>query len=62
VHKQGKDNKLSIPIIATHLVTGEIRHFSGQAEAKRMGVNQGNIQSVLKGKRNAHKNYFWEYA
>ena len=59
--KYGKDNSLSMPIVGTHLKTGNKIYFSGQCEAKRAGFNQGNIQSVLKGKRTHHKDYFWEY-
>jgi hypothetical protein len=59
--KTGKDHLLSIPIIGEHIETGDIITFSGQQEASRYGFNQGNIQSVLKGKRHSHKGYVWRY-
>jgi hypothetical protein len=62
IPKQGKENKLSIPIYGISLVTSEKLFFDSQADAKRYGFNQGNIQSVLSGKRNQHRGYKWFYA
>lgn len=58
----GEKHKLSTPIVATNMLTGEVLNFASQACAKRAGFNQGNIQAVLSGKRLHHKNYFWSYA
>ena len=60
--KYGAENKNSIPIYAVHIQSGEVLHFSSQADAKRQGFNQGNIQSVLRGKRTKHKDFKWFYA
>ena len=60
--KVGKDCVLSKPIIGKNIQTGELIRFDSQADAKRFGFNQGNIQAVLQGKRNHHKQFTWQYA
>lgn len=60
--KTGKDCVLSKPIIGKHIQTGELVRFDSQADARRFGFNQGNIQAVLQGKRNHHKQFTWHYA
>lgn len=60
--KYGIDHKLSKPIFGVHIKTGNVVHFASQADAKRAGFNQGNIQSVLAGNRNKHKDHKWFYA
>ena len=62
VAKVGKDNVLSVPIVGINQITGEKIHFPSQADARRAGFNQGNIQAVLKGARSQHKQYVWAYA
>ena len=62
VAKIGKDNVLSVPIVGINQITGEKIHFPSQADARRAGFNQGNIQAVLKGARSQHKQYVWAYA
>jgi len=57
--KIGYENKLSMPIKGVSIIDGSIITFASQTEAKRYGFNQGNIQSVLKGKRKQHKGYVW---
>jgi hypothetical protein len=59
--KYGKDNKCSVPVIATHIFTGEKIKFDSQREAINAGFNGGNIQFVLKGIRKHHKQYVWHY-
>lgn len=61
-YKQGKDNKLSSPIIGKNIKTGNEIIFYSQADAARNGFNQGCIQLVLAGKRKHHKGYFWSHA
>jgi len=60
--KIGKECKLSKAIIGTNLKTGEIIKFDSQADAKRAGFNQGNIQSVLNKKRNHANGFSWDYS
>jgi hypothetical protein len=60
--KIGKDCVLSKPIVGKHIQTGELVQFDSQADARRFGFNQGNIQAVLQGKRNHHKQFTWHYA
>ena len=59
--KLGKENKLSKPLVAKHIKTGDVLYFDSQADAKRAGFSQGCIQLVLTGKRNHHKGYDWSY-
>jgi hypothetical protein len=58
----GKDNKLSVKLLGMHIHTGEVLHFDSQADARRAGFNQGNIQAVLTGKRKHTKGFVWSYA
>ena len=52
----------SIPIIATNLKTGESREFYGTSEcARQLGLNQSNIISVLKGRRETVGGYTFQY-
>lgn len=62
IPKKGVMNKNSIPIYGVSIKTKEKIHFSSQAEAKRNGFNQGNIQAVLSKKRKQHGGYEWFYA
>ncbi|PKI11019.1 hypothetical protein CW747_02455 [Staphylococcus shinii] len=52
-------NKLSIPIIGVHIVTGHIINFTSAKEASRNGFHQGTISSVLRGEAEVHKGYKW---
>ena len=45
--KKGKDCVLSKPLVGKHIQTGQVIQFDSQADAKRFGFNQGNIQAVL---------------
>lgn len=38
-----------------------IRIFPSAQEAQRQGFSQGNIHSVITGKRKSHKGFLWEY-
>jgi hypothetical protein len=58
----GVDNKNSVAIYGVSITTGKRIDFASQADARRSGFNQGNIQSVLTGKRSQHKGYKWFYA
>jgi hypothetical protein len=58
--KQSASNKLSIPIIATNLKTGEKTEYKSQKEAKQqLGLN--GILHVLKGRTKQCGGYFFEY-
>lgn len=53
---------LSIPIIATNIRSGESQEFYGASEcARQLGLNQGHIPSVLKGRRRQTGGYTFEY-
>ena len=39
-----------------------VRVFPSAREAQRHGFSQGNIHSVITGKRGSHKGYLWEFA
>ena len=50
---------LGLPLFAINLDTLEVLHFRSQGEAGRvLGVSQGNINEVIKGKRN-QTHGFW---
>lgn len=52
----------SIPIIATNLTTGESTKFNSTNECTRqLGLNSGNITSVLKGRRRQTGGYTFKY-
>ena len=48
-------------IKGTNIKTNEVIYFDSQAEAKRSGFNQPNINKCLKGERYQSKGYIWEY-
>jgi len=51
--------KLNHPIFAINLTTLEVSHFCSQREASRkLGVNQGNLNSAIKGKRKQTNGYW----
>ena len=51
-----------IPIVAIQKDTGKIRIFESQNEcARQLNLNQGHINSCLKGKRKSHKGYTFKY-
>jgi hypothetical protein len=39
-----------------------VKKYPSMQEAHRNGFSQGNIHSVIVGKRKSHKGYLWEYA
>lgn len=52
----------SIPIIATNIKTGESTELYGTSEcARQLGLNQSNITSVLKGRRETVGGYTFQY-
>lgn len=52
----------SIPILAINLKTGESKQFYGSNEcARQLGLSQGNITSVLKGKRKQTGGFTFKY-
>lgn len=58
--RSGKSRR--IPIIATNLTTGESTDFnSGKECAIQLGLSQGNITSVLKGRLKQTGGYTFEY-
>lgn len=58
----GAMNKNSVAIYGVCIATGKRIDFPSQADARRHGFNQGNIQAVLSGKRKQHGNHKWFYA
>lgn len=62
-HNERVSKTQSIPIIATNLKTDESTEFYGTCEcARQLGLSQGGITSVLKGKRRQTGGYIFEYA
>lgn len=59
--KYGKS--LSHPVLAINLNTSEVSRFESQHEASReLGVSVGNVNSVIKGKLNQTKGYWFTNA
>lgn len=57
-----RNKRISIPIIATNLETGESTEFYGANEcARRLGLQQSNITAVLKGKLNQTGGFTFKY-
>lgn len=57
-----RNERLSIPIIATNIKTGESREFYGASEcAKQLGLNQAHITDVLKGRLKQTGGYTFKY-
>lgn len=54
------NGKLAIPIIGTHIKTGEKISFPSMCEAERNGFSNSNISMVCSGKQAHHKGYIWE--
>ena len=64
-HEQGRQIWPKTPIVAIHTITGEERYFPSQHQAAReLGLNQGNINNVLREtrKEKTYKNWRFEYA
>jgi len=56
-------NALSKPVCAINLATGKVLHFRSQYEASRvLGIQQPNINAVIKGKRKQTGCYLFENA
>lgn len=54
------NNALKKPVIAINLETLKVFCFESQSEASRqLGVSQGNISDVLKGRQNKTRNYWF---
>lgn len=57
-----RNERLSIPIIATNLKTGESREFYGSNEcARQLSLNNAHITSVLKGRLKQTGGYTFQY-
>lgn len=57
-----RNERLSIPIIATNLKTGESREFYGSNEcARQLALNNAHITSVLKGRLKQTGGYTFQY-
>ena len=57
-----RNERTSIPIIATNLKTGESKEFYGSNEcARQLGLHQQNITSVLKGRNKQTGGYTFKY-
>ncbi|WZP34249.1 HNH endonuclease [Enterococcus phage vB_Efm3_KEN20] len=57
-----RNERLSIPIIATNLKTGESREFYGSNEcARQLALNTAHITSVLKGRLKQTGGYTFQY-
>jgi len=50
-----------IPVIGTHVITGEKIYFKSTREAQRNGFDSGTISLCCNKKCKYHKNYTWEY-
>lgn len=50
---------ISIPVIGTNIVTGEIIEFASMNEAGRNGFKSEKISMCCSGKRKSHKGYKW---
>lgn len=56
-------NALSIPVIATDIITGEETHYKSMQEASRiLKVNSGHISQCCNGKRNMAYKKKWRFA
>lgn len=60
--KTGKDCPNSRAVIQMDLFGNFIQEFPSMADAQRAGFSQGNISSVISGKRKSHKGYLWAFA
>lgn len=57
-----RNERSSIPIIATNIKTGESTEFYGAREcARELGLNTGNIASALKGRNKQTGGYTFKY-
>lgn len=57
-----RNERASIPIIATNLKTGESTEFYGALEcARQLGLHQSSITEVLKGRRKQTGGYIFKY-
>lgn len=52
--------KLSSPVVATSIKTGEQQHYSSMQEAQRRGYSTAHISQCCAGKRKSHKGYTWK--
>lgn len=59
--KKGAEHKDSIPVKATCPLTGKTLTFQSLAETKQHGFSPSLVCRVLKGERNHHKGYMWNY-
>jgi hypothetical protein len=51
----------SIPLIGTHIKTGEIINLTSLEEASNNGYDKKKIRLCLNGKNNHHKGYMWRF-
>ena len=57
-----RNERMSIPIIATNIKTGESKEFYGSSEcARQLGIHVSHICNVLKGRRNHTGGYTFKY-
>ena len=54
-----KDNKLSLPVVGTHVLTGDKIIFPSMSEAGRNGFVQSAISLCCHGKKKEHRDYTW---
>lgn len=52
--------KLSVPVTAISLKSGEKMFFDSTQEAAKSGFDSGKISMCINGKRKSHKGYRWE--
>ena len=55
-----KDKKLSLPVVGTHVLTGEKITFPSMSEAGRNGFVQSAISLCCHGKKKEHRDYSWK--
>lgn len=60
--KFNEENPKSRPIQMCSLNGTFLKEFPSAQEAKRQGFSQGNISSVIAGKRKSHKGFIWRWA
>lgn len=48
-------------VLATHIITGEIRKYKSLIDAKKEGFKDSNISKVCNGLRYSHRSYTWRY-
>lgn len=59
--RHGSKNKLSKPVIATSLDTGEEKFYESATEAAKHGFDSGSISNACRGIQKTHKGFTWRF-